>query len=192
MSSAITKWTYLDEYNVEQTIVYPETFKPETAYTVHITLQLSSGYEFADPPQVTINGTAPEYEVWSTYDTTYVILRRTFPATEPLAPITKVAVTGTEPLCGAYADDTVTCEYIEPYTIENAYFHDIYYNTLTSSDKFAAGETYTLVVDLKARDYAKFTTDLTSEDCVLNPDWFGEGLHPDIVTVYTAKSEKNS
>ena len=188
VSSAATSWTYLDEYNLEQVIAYPETFKPETVYTIHVTLQLSYGYEFADPPQITINGTAAELEVWSTYDPTYVVLKRTFAPTAPLSPIEKVSVTATEPLCGANINETVECDYIEPYVVDTAEWYNSAFLLQTSIDTYTAGETYTLVVNLKAKDYAKFPTDLKAEDCVLNPDWFGDGLHPSGVYVYSDAS----
>ncbi len=182
---AETTWTYLDEYNVEHAIAYPETMKPETVYTAHIKLTLYSGYKFANPPKLTLMKQPVELETWDTAEPWHVTIKKTFPATEPLQPIEKVAVTATEPLYGANINDTVECEYHEPYTVDYAVWYNSAYVMQTSLDKYVAGETYTLTVGLRARDYAKFPTDLKAEDCVLNPDWLGEGVHPAEVRVYS-------
>ncbi len=185
VQSAVTTWTYLDEYNLEQTIAYPETMKPETVYTAHIKLTLNSGYVFADPPQITLMKEPVELETWDAGEPWHVTIKKTYPATAPRTPIEKVAVTAVEPLCEAYVDQNVECEYADPYTVDIAVWYDSANMILSSTDKFKAGETYRLIVGLQAAGYAKFTEDLTAEDCVLNPDWFGNGMHPSAVYVYS-------
>ena len=148
VESATTTWTYVGEDEAEHTIAYPQTMKPETVYTVHIELTLKTGYTFSDPPKITLMGAEPEFEVWYPSDPRHVVIRHTYPATAPRTPIEKVAVTATEPLCGASVDSTVECEYHVPYTVQHGEWSCSTSTLLDSSEVFEAGETYTLTVFL--------------------------------------------
>ena len=182
VQNAKTVWTYLDEYNVEQTIAYPEVMKPETVYTVRITLELYTGYKFADPPQITLMKETPDFEEWDPTQPWRVVIKKTYPATAPLDPIKKVSVTAEEPLYGGNANNYATAEYAEPYTVDAATWYNGLHVMMAPMEVFY-DQTYTLTVRLQARDYAQFTSDLAPEDCVLNPDWLGDGKHASAIRI---------
>ncbi len=182
VQNAKTVWTYLDEYNVEQTIAYPEVMKPETVYTVRITLELYTGYKFTNPPQITLMKETPDFEEWDPAQPWRVVIKKTYPATEPLEPIEKVAVTTVQPVYGGNANNYADCDYAEPYTVAGAVWYNSLHMALAPMETFY-DQTYTLTVTLKANDYARFPSDLKAEDCVVNPDWLGEGKHASAIRI---------
>ena len=182
VQNAKTVWTYLDEYNVEQTIAYPKVMKPETVYTVRITLELYTGYKFSDPPQITLMKETPDFEEWDPAQPWRVVIKKTYSATAPLEPIEKVAVTTVPPVYGGNANNYADCDYAEPYTVESAVWYNSLHIALAPMETFY-DQTYTLTVTLKANDYARFTSDLKAEACVVNPDWLGEGKHASAIRI---------
>ncbi len=182
--SAETTWTYVNEADVTCTVAAEELMKPETEYTAHIKLILVSGYVFGDLTQFTLMQEPVEVESWDPVQPWVLTIKKTYPPTAPLTPVEKVELTATAPLYGKHIDETVDCPYHYPYTIDQAAWYDSSDMLLTAADSFLAGETYTLTVSLKAKDYAKFTAeDLPEENCNLNPDWLGRGMHPSAIRI---------
>ncbi len=182
VQNATTVWSYLDEYNVEQTIAYPEIMKPETVYTVRITLELYTGYKFSDPPQITLMKETPDFAEWDPAQPWRVVIKKTYPATAPLDPIEKAAVTAVVPVYCDNANNYAACDSAEPYTVAGATWYNSLHLALAPMETFY-DQTYTLTVTLKANDYAQFTSDLKAEDCVVNPDWLGEGKRASAVRI---------
>ena len=187
ISSVSTEWTYLDSENVPHVLPMGDEFEPETVYTAHTTLHVLPGNEFHDPPTITFDGEPAVLESWNPSNPYEVTVSRTYPKTDPLLPVEKVAVEALEPLFGDNPDPTVTCDYGEPYSIESAGWYDSADVLQTTSDTYKAGETYRLTVRLRADGFAKFPEDLAADKCVINPDYFGAGKTAAAVRVMTEK-----
>ncbi len=173
-----TEWKYLDESNVEQTLAPTDVFKPNTVYTVYITLKpiySSTTYYFGDPPKITFDG---EEVTYASKSANQVVIKKEFPATEARRDIEKLQFAVDEPLFGETPDETVELT-AGPAKVISVLWKDDKDHPLTASDTFQADTTYTLTVRLEANLAYQFSDVLDKENCIMNVEYLDHGQRPD-------------
>ena len=130
VSVSTTEW-----YHNGTKISASDTFAAGETYKVHVIVNPDSGYEFADNPTATFNGSKTGTLYTNGKD--YINYYAEFTAVN--APINSVDVKITEPVAGAHPQDAVSnTANVSVSTTE--WYHNG--TKISASDTFAAGETY--------------------------------------------------
>ena len=131
VSVSMTEW-----YHNGTKMSASDTFAAGETYKVHVIVYPDSGYEFADNPTATFNGSKTGTLYLNGKD--FINYYAEFTAVEPTI-IDAVDVTITEPVAGAHPQDAVSNTDNVSVSI-TAWWHNGV--EMSSSDSFVAGETY--------------------------------------------------
>ena len=187
ISTIQTKWTYIDSESVEHTLDPLDEFLPETVYTVHATVILSTGNIFPDPPELSFEGEpVTTYEEWNPATPYKVTVSYTYPATNPLFEVTEARMKAVEPLFGANPDFAPELESGSNFEIIDIEWLDGDGNSLTASDTFTTGN-YSLYVTVKPLSICYFAEPDAMEGSFGEITW-----HDYILTDVTYAADPNN
>ena len=132
-----------------------DTFAAGETYKVHVIVKPNSGYEFADNPTATFNGSTAGTIYM--YGKDYINYYAEFTATTE--PIGSVDVTITKPVAGAQPQNGVSNTDNVTVTITEWYHNGV---KMLATDTFAAGETYKVHVIVKPNSGYEFADNPTA------------------------------
>ncbi len=146
----ITEW-----YHNGVKMLATDTFAAGETYKVHVIVKPNSGYEFADNPTATFNGSTAGTIYM--YGKDYINYYAEFTATTE--PIGSVDVTITKPVAGAQPQNGVSNTDNVTVTITEWYHNGV---KMLATDTFAAGETYKVHVIVKPNSGYEFADNPTA------------------------------
>ena len=146
----ITEW-----YHNGVKMLATDTFAAGETYKVHVIVKPNSGYEFADNPTATFNGSTAGTIYM--YGKDYINYYAEFTATTE--PIGSVDVTITKPVAGAQPQNGVSNTANVNVTITEWYHNGV---KMLATDTFAAGETYKVHVIVKPNSGYEFADNPTA------------------------------